>query len=35
MRLTVMGTAGLLAACATPTPQVIKEQVEVTRIVEV
>jgi peptide/nickel transport system substrate-binding protein len=36
LRLSAMGTAGLLAACAQPTPQVIKEEVEVevTRIVE-
>jgi hypothetical protein len=35
VRLTAMGSAGVLAACVAPTPQVIKEQVEVTRIVEV
>ena len=35
VRLTAVGTAGVLAGCVAPTPQVIKEQVEVTRIVEV
>jgi peptide/nickel transport system substrate-binding protein len=35
VRLTTLGTAGILAACVSPAPQVIKQQVEVTRIVEV
>jgi peptide/nickel transport system substrate-binding protein len=35
LRALGLGAAGTLAACATPTPQIQKEQVEVTRIVEV
>ena len=39
VRLSALGSAGLLAACAAPTPQVVKEivkeQVEVTRVVQV
>jgi len=35
MRLAALGSAGMLAACAQSTPEVVKEQVEVTRIVEV
>jgi len=35
MHLAVLGSAGALAACAPSTPQVVKEVVEVTRIVEV
>ena len=35
VRLTAVGSAGVLVGCVAPTPQVIKEQVEVTRIVEV
>ncbi len=35
LRLGTVAAAGAaLAACATPTPQVIREEVEVTRVVE-
>jgi len=35
MRLAAGGTAGILAACAQPAPEVVKEEVEVTRVVEI
>jgi peptide/nickel transport system substrate-binding protein len=35
VRFGALGAAGILAACAAPTPEVIKQNVEVTRIVEV